>query len=83
MAYSDRFLDERNTIMKKLFLNLNANDSSSNNVNLGKNIQKKKECFELPTKAEPSIVNQLKIRKERKRRRYRSKSKEYLTNIIK
>jgi hypothetical protein len=36
MAYSSSFLDNENIIEEKLTPNLNANDSSSNNVNLGK-----------------------------------------------
>jgi hypothetical protein len=36
MAYSSSFLDNRNTVEKEFNSNLNANDSSSSNVNLGK-----------------------------------------------
>jgi hypothetical protein len=76
MACSSSFLDNKNIIEEKLTPNLIANDSSSNSVNLGKILQRKKECIEQPITAEPMrIVNNMKVQRERKKQRYKNKSK--------
>jgi hypothetical protein len=50
MACSKYFLDTRNITNNSSILNTNY--SSSNNIDLGNNLQKKKEWFELPIEAE-------------------------------
>jgi hypothetical protein len=76
MAYSDYSLDERNTI-NNLIQNSNTNNSSSNNVNLGKNMQRKKEWFEPTTEAEYQIVSRIRKQKIRKKFRCESKSERF------
>jgi hypothetical protein len=73
MAYSKYFLDGRN-ITNNLTMNTNINNSSSNNINLGKNLQEKKEWFKSPTEAEPIVINQVKKQKVKKKHRCENKS---------
>jgi hypothetical protein len=76
MAYPDYFLDARN-ITNNLTMNSSTNNSSSNNVNLWKNKQEKKEWFKPPTEAEPIVINQVKKRKVKKKRRCETKFNSY------
>jgi hypothetical protein len=72
MAYSCSFLDERNIFGKKLLTNLNANNSSSNNLNLGKIMQSGENNIKQSIAEEPfQIVNEFKISKKRKKHRYK------------
>jgi hypothetical protein len=66
MAYSKYFLDARNITNNSSILNTNY--SSSNNIDLGNNSQKKKEWFELQIEAEPIVINQFKKKMKKKRR---------------
>jgi hypothetical protein len=53
MAYSSSFLDNKNIAEEKLTTDPSSDNSSSNNANLGKILQWKKECIKQPKAAVP------------------------------
>jgi hypothetical protein len=78
MGYPEYCLNCRNTTSYLTTLE-NTNNSSSNNVSLGRNMQEKERGFKLPAEAEPKVINQSGKRKVKKKLRCEVKSQSVRT----